>query len=79
MVIKLQFKRKDNGMVEKFELHPQDVTKLNVSYIATMDRDDKMYAWPFGSCNIFESKGNVLCAEFIEIEYLYIEYIKDVG
>lgn len=75
MIIKLQFKRKDSGVVEDFELHPQGVTKLNMRYIATMDRDDKMYAWPFGSCNIYESKGNVLCAELIEVEYLYIQYI----
>lgn len=76
MVIELKFKRKDNGAVEKFELHPRDVTKLNVGYTATMDRDGKMYAWPFGSCNIFESKGNILCAEFIELEYLQVKYIK---
>lgn len=76
MIIKLEFKRKDNGVVEKFELHPVD-TKLNVGYIATMDKDDKMYAWPFGSCNIFESKGNVLCAEFIETEYLRVEYANE--
>lgn len=75
MIIKIEFKRKDSGVVEKFELHPQDVTKLNVTHIATMDRDDKMYAWPFGSCNIFESKDNILCAKFIETEYLRVEYI----
>lgn len=75
MVIELKFKRKDNGMVENFRLRPQDNTKLNIGYVVTIDRDDKKYAWPFGSCNIFESKGNVLCAEFIAVEYLQVKYI----
>lgn len=79
MKIKMEFKRKDNGVVEQFELHPQDVTRLNAAYIATMSKPDNdvVYAWPFGSCNIFESRDNILCAQFIETEYLKLEYINE--
>lgn len=76
MRIKLQFKRKDNGAVEEFELQPCDTTRSAVGRIATMERDGKKYAWPFYSCNIFETEGNVLCAKYVELEYLYVEYIK---
>lgn len=74
MKIKLQFKRKDNGEVINVELFPQDVVK-KVGYIATMRHGDKTYAWPFGSCNVFECEGNVLCAKYIDLEYLYVKYV----
>lgn len=76
MRIKLKFKRVDSGVVEEFELTPLSVTNpYHIGHIATMERGDKKYAWPFGSCNIFEVEGNVLCAKHIETEYLYVEYI----
>lgn len=76
MKIKLQFKRKDNGVVEKFELRHQDVT--SVHHIAVMSNANGIeYAWPIGSCSIFETKDNVLCAKRIEIEYFRVEYVNE--
>lgn len=76
LYIKLEFVRSDNKerVVVEFDAPRKQVSGLNI--MLEIGSDGHKYVWPYGSFNIFQPEGNVLCAKFVETDEIHIHVVR---
>lgn len=73
MKFKMEFVLKENGECVVFETTLDNVKVHGFIYIENPENDDE-YVYVIGGTKIWRPKGNVICAEEVELLSLKIEY-----
>lgn len=71
--VKIEFETKETGKCVSYETTLKEKENM-FGEIVCFKVDGKSYAYAIGSMRVYESIGNVLCANKVELNWLNVEY-----
>ena len=77
MRIKIEFIEKENGEFHSFETTIEE-NQNKVGNLLIFDskiNKNETFVYPIGGCKVYRKRGNILCAEEIELLDLNVDYL----